>query len=90
MQTPPCHCCALNCGTLPLCLGILPRSKAVRPGGLLVLELPHPSDLWGGYCLEEEQFIEAWDAEVGGSATLGGALWESSRLCAVLSASIEK
>lgn len=38
-------------------------SKAVRPGGLLVLELPHPSDLWGGYCLEDEQFVEAWDAQ---------------------------
>jgi hypothetical protein len=37
----------------------------VRPGGLLVLELPHPSDLWGGYCLEDEQFVEAWDAQVG-------------------------
>lgn len=61
---PPCHHPSLNCGLLPLCLSP-PRSKAVRPGGLLVLELPHPSDLWGGYCLEEEQFIEAWDAEVG-------------------------
>ncbi|KAL4425487.1 hypothetical protein ABPG75_009503 [Micractinium tetrahymenae] len=38
-------------------------SKAMRPGGLLVLELPHPSDLWGGYCLEDEQFVEAWDAQ---------------------------
>ena len=37
----------------------------MRPGGLLVLELPHPSDLWGGYCLEDEQFVEAWDAQVG-------------------------
>ncbi len=38
-----------------------------------MLELPHPSDLWGGYCLEEEQFIEAWDAEVG---------WADACMCA--------
>ncbi|PRW59252.1 hypothetical protein C2E21_2426 [Chlorella sorokiniana] len=53
------HC--LDNGAALRCFAEL--SKAVRPGGLLVLELPHPSDLWGGYCLEEEQFIEAWDAE---------------------------
>ena len=28
-----------------------------------MLELPHPSDLWGGYCLDEEQYVEAWDAQ---------------------------
>lgn len=40
-------------------------SAAVRPGGLLVLELPHPAELWGGYCLDDEQYVEAWDAQVG-------------------------
>lgn len=45
-----------------------PCSQAVRPGGLLVLELPHPSDLWGGYCLEDEQFVEAWDAQASAHA----------------------
>lgn len=53
------HC--LDNGAALACFGEL--SKAVRPGGLLVLELPHPSDLWGGYCLEDEQFVEAWDAQ---------------------------
>lgn len=52
------------------CFGELGR--AVRPGGLLVLELPHPSDLWGGYCLEDDQFVEAWDAEVGGDGRAWG------------------
>ena len=58
------------------------RSKAVRPGGLLVLELPHPSDLWGGYCLEEEQFVEAWEAQVGLAGVLVRVLPSSSRRCA--------
>lgn len=39
------HC--LDNGAALRCFGELAR--AVRPGGLLVLELPHPSDLWGGY-----------------------------------------
>jgi hypothetical protein len=29
-----------------------------------VLELPHPAELWGGYCLDDEQYVEAWDAQV--------------------------
>ncbi|KAL4421094.1 hypothetical protein ABPG77_009621 [Micractinium sp. CCAP 211/92] len=53
------HC--LDNGAALACFKEL--SQAVRPGGLLVLELPHPSDLWGGYCLEDEQFVEAWDAQ---------------------------
>lgn len=58
IQLLPLHVLPGRVGTQPPALlpaAPRPRSKAVRPGGLLVLELPHPSDLWGGYCLEDEQ-----------------------------------
>lgn len=73
----PAACRKLELGFHTPCLHCCAYSKAVRPGGLLVLELPHPSDLWGGYCLEEEQFIEAWEAQVGGG-------WCRPRLLSVL------
>lgn len=64
----PCEDCGCQparatAAAAPRPASLSPRSMAVRPGGLLVLELPHPSDLWGGYCLEDEQFVEAWDAQ---------------------------
>jgi hypothetical protein len=39
----------------------------VRPGGLLVLELPHPDELFGGSMLSDEAFVDCWAHEEGDS-----------------------
>ena len=40
--------------------------RAVRPGGLLVLELSHPGELFGGSFLTPEDFVDCWEATESG------------------------
>eukprot|EP00873_Tetraselmis_striata_P036882 jgi/Tetstr1/457146/TSEL_043796.t1 len=43
---------------------------ALRPGGLLVLELAHPYDLWDGTLAGSEEYSEVWDSDLGGGRKL--------------------
>lgn len=38
--------------------------QAIRPGGLVVLELAHPYDLWDGTLAGAEDYPEVWDADM--------------------------
>lgn len=58
-------------GTLSHCIDnstaltcISEMSRLMRPGGLLVLELPHPEELFSGSYYSAEEFVDAWDAAV--------------------------
>lgn len=47
----------------------VPR-RLVRPGGLLVVELPHPEELFSGAYYTPSQFVDAWDASAGDKSVL--------------------
>lgn len=42
----------------------------MRPGGLLVLELPHPEELFSGSYYSPDAFVDAWDASAGDKSVL--------------------
>ncbi len=51
-------------------LSYLVICRLVRPGGLLVLELSHPDELFSGSFFSPDEFVDAWDAAVGDKSVL--------------------
>lgn len=43
---------------------------ALRPGGLLLLEMAHPYDLWDGTLAGSEEYAEVWDSELADGSKL--------------------